>query len=181
LRPYLQRGTPVLGLEPSCLFTFRDEYRNLLPRRETSSLGQHSFLFEEFLAREYEQKRYTISMPGLRGRHALLHGHCHQKAFAVMPSVQAVLGQIEDLNVHTIAAGCCGMAGAFGYGAGTYDVSMQIGELDLLPQLRDAEADSIIIADGTSCRQQIHDGVGRRALHVARVMQQALPGTAVGS
>ncbi|MDH3378092.1 MAG: FAD-binding protein [Gammaproteobacteria bacterium] len=180
LQPHLQRGTPVLGLEPSCLFTFRDEYPNLLPPQETSDLARHSYLFEEFLAREYENNRYAIRMPGLRGRRALLHGHCHQKAFAVMPSVQAVLGQIDDLTVHTIVAGCCGMAGAFGFGAGTYDVSMQIAELDLLPQLRTAEAETIIIADGTSCRQQIYDGVGRRALHVARVMQQGLADVATG-
>ena len=104
----------------------------------------------------------------------MLHGHCHQKAFDTMSAVQQALRLVPELEVQTIESGCCGMAGAFGYRARHRDVSMKMGELSLLPAVRAAEPDALIVADGTSCRQQIRDGATRDALHVARVLQQAL-------
>jgi Fe-S oxidoreductase len=105
---------------------------------------------------------------------ALVHGHCHQKAFDAFSSVQTVLKLVPELQVETIESSCCGMAGAFGYGADTIDVSLAMGELSLLPAVRKAPDDAIIVADGTSCRHQIHDGTGREAMHVARVLAESL-------
>jgi Fe-S oxidoreductase len=105
---------------------------------------------------------------------ALLHGHCHQKAFAVMPQVQRALELVPELEVKAIESSCCGMAGSFGYDAAHYEISMQMAELSLLPGVRAADANTLIVADGTSCRHQIGDGAGRPAVHVARVLQQAL-------
>jgi Fe-S oxidoreductase len=105
---------------------------------------------------------------------ALVHGHCHQKAFGAMGAVERVLNQVPELKVSIIESGCCGMAGSFGYEAEHYEVSMKMGELALLPAVRNAGAEALIVADGTSCRHQIADGAGRRALHVARVLAQAL-------
>jgi Fe-S oxidoreductase len=104
----------------------------------------------------------------------LLHGHCHQKAFGVMAGVETVLRLVPELEVETVASSCCGMAGAFGYGADTYDVSMKMAELSLLPAVRAAGDDTLVVADGTSCRHQIHDGTGRAPVHVARVLCEAL-------
>jgi Fe-S oxidoreductase len=107
-------------------------------------------------------------------KRALLHGHCHQKAFAAMPAVETVLKLVPDLGVETIESSCCGMAGSFGYDAETIDVSLAMGELSLLPAVRNADADTILVADGTSCRHQIKDATGREAVHVARVLAGAL-------
>ena len=108
------------------------------------------------------------------GKQALLHGHCHQKAFAVMDPVVAALKLIPELEVETVESSCCGMAGAFGYGADTIDVSLKMGELSLLPAVRKAAPDTIIVADGTSCRHQIKDGTGREALHVAQLLAMSV-------
>ena len=173
LQPYLARGVPVIGLEPSCLLALRDELVSLLGA-EAKTLAQHSLLFEEFLAREHKAGTLKLDLRPLREKAALLHGHCHQKAFGLVGDVSAVLRLIPDLDVQVIESSCCGMAGAFGYEAEHYDVSMQMAELTLLPAVRQAAADTLIVADGTSCRHQIHDGAGRPALHVARVLEQAL-------
>jgi len=106
----------------------------------------------------------------------MLHGHCHQKSFGAMDAVAAALKLVPELAVETIESSCCGMAGAFGYGTDTIDVSLQMGELSLLPAVRKAAADTLVVADGTSCRQQIRDGAGREALHVARVLAMSLAG-----
>jgi len=111
----------------------------------------------------------------------LLHGHCHQKAFDVMPDVERALRLVPGLEVETIQSSCCGMAGSFGYEAGHYEVSMRMAEASLLPRVRRAGLDELVVADGTSCRHQIHDGSGRLAIHVARVLQQALDMPAKGS
>jgi len=108
-------------------------------------------------------------------KRALLHGHCHQKSFDTMGAVEAALRLIPALEVERIESSCCGMAGAFGYHADTIDVSRAMGELSLLPAVRKAPDDTIIVADGTSCRHQIHDGAGREAIHVTRVLAMALP------
>jgi Fe-S oxidoreductase len=173
LSPYVARGVPVIGLEPSCLFTFRDEMPALMKNDEARRLAENSFLFEEFLAREQKEKRLNLPLQPLDKR-ALLHGHCHQKAFAAMGSVESTLRLIPNLQIETVESSCCGMAGSFGYHADTIDVSLAMGELSLLPAVRKAGDDTLIVADGTSCRHQIHDGTGRDAAHVARVLAMAL-------
>jgi FAD/FMN-containing dehydrogenase/Fe-S oxidoreductase len=175
LAPWAQRGVPIVGLEPSCLLTLRDEAFALLPRQEAESVSRQALLFEEFLAREDAAGRLRLSLEQQSARRALLHGHCHQKAFGAMSAVESVLRLVPGLEVETVTSSCCGMAGAFGYEAEHFGVSMQMAELSLLPAVRAAAADTMIVADGTSCRHQIHDGAGREAMHVARVLCAALP------
>jgi len=171
LNPWLAHGIPIIGLEPSCLFTLRDEYGVLLPG--TEALAKNSFLFEEFLANEATAGRLDLKLKPVASD-ALLHGHCHQKAFAVMGAVEQVLRLVPDLNVRTIESSCCGLSGSFGYEAEHYDISMKMGEASLLPAVRKASAGTLIVADGTSCRHQIEHGARRQAMHVARVLEQAL-------
>jgi FAD/FMN-containing dehydrogenase/Fe-S oxidoreductase len=174
LTPFIERDIPIVGLEPSCLLTLRDEYRSLLGRDASAGLARQALLFEEFLAREAKAGKLDLKLNALPQKKALLHGHCHQKAFNVMGSVNQVLGLIPGLKVETIESSCCGMAGAFGYDAEHFDVSMKMAEISLLPKVRSAAGDELIVADGTSCRHQIHDGSGRGAQHVARVLRAAL-------
>ena len=136
-------------------------------------LATHAFTFEEFLAREAGTGRLKLPLKKIAER-ALVHGHCHQMAFDAFSAVEQVLKLVPALKVETIESSCCGMAGAFGYGADTIDVSLAMGELSLLPAVRKAPDDAIIVADGTSCRHQIHDGAGREAVHVARVLAKSL-------
>jgi len=173
LAPFLARGVPVLGLEPSCLFTFRDEALALLPGKEAERAAAHAVLFEEFIVREAEAGRFAPRLAPVPGR-VLLHGHCHQKAFGAMGAVEAALRLIPGVIVETIQSSCCGMAGAFGYQAETHDVSLAMAELDLLPAVRAADPGCIIVADGTSCRHQIRDGSGRDATHVARLLADSM-------
>jgi len=176
LQPQLARGLPVIGLEPSCVFSFRDEIPALLKSDRAKEAAGRVVLLEEFLAAEAAAGRLEISFAPTK-RRALLHGHCHQKSFAAMGAVETVLKLISGLDVVAIESSCCGMAGAFGYDAETIEVSRAMGELSLLPAVRKAPDDTIIIADGTSCRQQIRDGTGREALHVARALAAALSTT----
>jgi len=173
LLPFTARGVAVVGLEPSCLLTLRDEFQSMLPGEATKALAQGAYLFEEFLAREADAGRLKLPLKPIAPK-VLLHGHCHQKAFGAMAAVQQALHLIPELDVETIASGCCGMAGAFGYQAKHYGLSMKMAELDLLPRLRSAAKDTIVVADGTSCRQQIRDGSGREPVHVARLLEAAL-------
>jgi FAD/FMN-containing dehydrogenase/Fe-S oxidoreductase len=175
LAPFLERATPFVGLEPSCMLGFRDEIPSLVKREDARRLAANALLFEEFLAREAKAGALKLALAPVAKR-ALLHGHCHQKAFAAMGAVEAALRLVPDLAVETVDSSCCGMAGAFGYGADTFDVSLKMAELSLLPAVRKAEADTLILADGTSCRHQIKDGTGREALHVARVLAMSLEG-----
>ena len=175
LTPYIERGVPVVGLEPSCLLGLRDELLSMIPGAESAELALNALLFEEFVAREIDAGRFALDLKALPQKKALLHGHCHQKAFAVMPAVQKALALVPELEVETIESSCCGMAGSFGFDAEHYDVSMKMGELSLLPKVRAAGDDALIVADGTSCRHQIHDGAAREALHVARILRRALP------
>jgi Fe-S oxidoreductase len=174
LKPYVERGVPIVGLEPSCLFGLRDEFISMLPGGDSAELALNAFLFEEFLAREHDAGRLQLKLKALPQPKALLHGHCHQKAFAAMPAVKKVLGLVPGLNVEVIESSCCGMAGSFGYEARHYDVSMRMAEASLLPKIREAGKNTLIVADGTSCRHQIHDGAKRDAIHVARVLESAL-------
>jgi Fe-S oxidoreductase len=134
----------------------------------------HALLFEEFLAREADAGKLRLTLKPIAAKKALLHGHCHQKAFGAMGAVERALKLVPGLAVETIESSCCGMAGAFGYEAKHYDVSMTMAEAALLPKVRAADADALIVADGTSCRHQIRDGAQRDAIHVARVLERAL-------
>ncbi|MGE0557711.1 MAG: FAD-binding and (Fe-S)-binding domain-containing protein [Burkholderiales bacterium] len=174
LKPYIGRGVPVIGLEPSCLYSLRDEFLSMLPGADATGLAGAALLFEEFIAREHEAGRLRLKLKALPQTKALLHGHCHQKAFAAMPAVKKVLGLVPGLNVEMIESSCCGMAGSFGYEAKHYDVSLRMAETALLPKVREADANTLIVADGSSCRHQIHDGAAREAVHVARVLAAAL-------
>ena len=166
LGPALARGAAVVGLEPSCLFALRDEIPALIP--EGKAIASSAFLFEEFLAQRPGQLRFQEMQ-----QEVLLHGHCHQKAFDAMPAVEKVLGMVPGLTVRTIETSCCGMAGSFGYEAEHAEVSMKMAEMTLLPAIRNAPQ-AMLVADGTSCRHQILDGIGRKPLHVARVLEAAL-------
>ncbi|MGU7782646.1 FAD-binding and (Fe-S)-binding domain-containing protein [Burkholderia sp. PU8-34] len=173
LLPYVERGVPIVGLEPSCLLSLRDEFLAYGWGDEAVRLSKASYLFEEFLVREKQAQRLNLRLNALPQTKALVHGHCHQKAFDALRPVQTVLGWIPGLDVSTIESSCCGMAGSFGYEAEHYDASMAMAELSLLPAVRNA-GDALIVADGTSCRHQIDDGATREALHVARVLAMAL-------
>jgi FAD/FMN-containing dehydrogenase/Fe-S oxidoreductase len=174
LMPMVERGVQVVGLEPSCLLTLRDEYSVMLPGVDAAKLADAALLFEEFVAREIDAGRFNPKLKPLPEKKALLHGHCHQKAFAVMGTVQKTLALIPELHVETIESSCCGMAGSFGYEAANVEVSRRMGELSLLPAVRAADDDTLVVADGTSCRHQIADGADRHALHVACVLERAL-------
>ncbi|MGM5033833.1 FAD-binding and (Fe-S)-binding domain-containing protein [Tardiphaga sp. 803_E3_N1_3] len=175
--PFAARGVPIVGLEPSCLLTLRDELLSLRSDDTAKTVSAHAMLFEEFLVREAEAGRLQLPLKPIAPK-AIVHGHCHQKSFGAFKPVEQALRLIPDLKVETIESSCCGMAGAFGYGADTYDVSIQMAEASLLPAVRKADADTLIIADGTSCRHQIADGASRHALHVARVLAMSLDGAA---
>jgi FAD/FMN-containing dehydrogenase/Fe-S oxidoreductase len=166
LAPYVQRGVPIVGLEPSCLFSLRDEFGVLLP--EGGRLAGKAFLLEEFLAQHPGRLKFRETR-----QKVLLHGHCHQKAFDAMPAVEQVLRAVPGVEVSTVQTSCCGMAGSFGYEAEHYDVSMKMAELALLPAVRSA-GDAVLVADGTSCRAQIAHGSPRTAMHVARFLEAAL-------
>jgi Fe-S oxidoreductase len=173
LAPYVGRSVPVVGLEPSCILGFRDEIPAMLKNEEARKLAAQAVTFEEFLAREAATGRLKLPLKKIAKR-VLVHGHCHQKAFDAFSAVEQVLKLVPELNVETIESSCCGMAGAFGFASDTIDVSMAMGELSLLPAVRKAPQDAIIVADGTSCRHQIHDGTNREAIHVARVLARSI-------
>ncbi|MCE8003367.1 FAD-binding and (Fe-S)-binding domain-containing protein [Billgrantia ethanolica] len=173
LMPFVERGVAIVGLEPSCLLSLRDEFLQYGFGDEARALAESAFLFEEFLVRAREVGELPLELKPLPGR-ALLHGHCHQKAFDALRPVEQVLGWIPQLEVETIQSSCCGMAGSFGYEAEHYEASLKMAELSLLPAIREAEEGAVLVADGTSCRHQIRDGSGREAIHVARLLVQAL-------
>jgi len=175
--PFAERGVPIVGLEPSCLLTLRDELRSLRNNEAAKTVSTQALLFEEFLMREAAAGRLQLPLKPIAPK-AMVHGHCHQKSFDAFTPVQKVLRLVPDLDVEVIESSCCGMAGAFGYGADTYDESIAMAELKLLPAIRKAPNQAIIVADGTSCRHQIKDGTGRGALHVARVLAMSIKGTA---
>ena len=174
LKPFAQKGVPIIGLEPSCLFTLRDEFLALGLGEDAELIAAHAMLFEEFLAREKKAGRLDLTLKPLPEKKALLHGHCHQKAFGAMSAVQEALALVPDLAVTPIESSCCGMAGSFGYEAEHYETSIAMAELSLLPAVRTADAGTLVVADGTSCRHQIADGADRQAIHVAQVLERAL-------
>jgi FAD/FMN-containing dehydrogenase/Fe-S oxidoreductase len=173
VRPFLERGVVLVGLEPSCLLTLRDELQAMLPGPEAERVARSALTFEEFVTREVGSGRFQLRTHPLPQHQALLHGHCHQKAFGLMGDVTQVLTLVPELRVETITGSCCGMAGTFGYEARYFDVSMRMAERTLLPAIRKAPEEALLVADGFSCQHQIIGGTGRQALHVARVLDAA--------
>lgn len=173
LRPALAAGTPIVGLEPSCILSLRDDHLKLGLGEAAIALSKQVYLFEEFIAKEHDRKRFTLEFKPLPQGKTLVHGHCHQKAVGAMKSLRKVLRLIPEFEFEFIEASCCGMAGSFGVEAEHAAISMQMAELDLLPALR-AAPDANILANGFSCRHQIREGVDRQATHVALLLRDAL-------
>jgi Fe-S oxidoreductase len=168
LYPLAERGVPLVGLEPSCILTIRDDYRKLLPDDERlERLAEATRLFEEALLELDAELPLNESSP------VLLHGHCHQKALVGTGPTERALALAPGADVNVVDSGCCGMAGLFGYEEGHYEVSMKMGERRLFPAVRGAE-ERVVVAPGTSCREQILDGTGRRALHPAEYLARLL-------
>lgn len=176
LLPLAQAGLPIVGLEPSCLLTLRDELLVMGLGEDAHRIAQQACLFEEFLVRQAKDGQLDAFKARIApvDRPILLHGHCHQKAFDAVSPVLEVLRWIPGAQPQLIESSCCGMAGSFGYEARHHEVSMQMAELSLLPAVR-AQADAIVVADGTSCRHQIHDGAQREAVHLSRLLADLLP------
>jgi Fe-S oxidoreductase len=178
LAPHVARDAAIVGLEPSCLFTLRDEFLVLGLGDPAKRIAERALLIEEFLAREQRAGSLRLPLAPLPQKRALLHGHCHQKAFDTMGAVRAALSLVPDLAVDAVETSCCGMAGSFGLEAKHREISLAMAEQALLPAVRAAAPDTLIVADGTSCRHQIADGTrasGRReAVHVIRVLERAL-------
>ncbi|MGQ2979160.1 MAG: (Fe-S)-binding protein, partial [Polaromonas sp.] len=175
LLPFAERGIAIVGLEPSCLLTMRDEMLVMGLGEAAQTISGQALLFEEFLAREAAAGRLDGLKQKLQpaAKPILLHGHCHQKAFGAVSPILEVLKLIPGAQPELIESSCCGMAGSFGYEASHYEVSMQMAELSLLPAVR-KQPDAIVVADGTSCRHQIRDGAQREAIHVAVLMARQL-------
>ena len=177
LRDVVTDEAPLIGLEPSAMLTFRDEYPDLVPaelKADALRIAKNTFLFEEWLAREVAADRIDRGLFTTQARQVIVHGHCHQKALSSMEPVKTVLSLPLNYAVQLIPSGCCGMAGSFGYETEHYDLSMQIGELVLFPAVRNTTDEVIISAAGTSCRHQIKDGTGRNAQHPAEILFDAL-------
>jgi Fe-S oxidoreductase len=163
-----------VGLEPSCLLTLRDELPTILPGEESTNLANASLLLDEFLVQEAEAGRASLDLGPVEAKTALVHTHCHQKALGRDGATEEVLRRIPGLAVSTLPSGCCGMAGAFGYEAEHYDVSMAMGELGLLPAVRAAEVDTWVLAAGVSCRHQIDHGAQRSSITLAQALEASL-------
>lgn len=177
LKDLITYDTPLIGIEPSAILSFRDEYIDLVPaeqRTDAVRISEHALLFEEFIAREIDAKRVNKSAFTQKKQLIKLHGHCHQKALSTLSASKKALSLPENYHVQLIPSGCCGMAGSFGYEEEHYDVSMQIGELVLFPTVRQQPEDVLVAAAGTSCRHQIKDGTGRRSQHPAEILWDAL-------
>ena len=167
--PFAKKGIAIVGLEPSCTLALRDEVPALLADEKSRIVAEQVQTFEEFLLASDAKLKLKKS-----GEKVYVHGHCHQKAFDVLRPVHRLLQEKAGMEIEPVETSCCGMAGAFGYGKDTYDVSQKMAEADLLPKVRGASEETIIIADGTSCRSQIKDGTQRSAVHVARLLDQQL-------
>jgi Fe-S oxidoreductase len=177
LAPVITDDAPLVGIEPSAILGFRDEYPDVVPEwlaEMARTLAGRTFTIEEFLSREAACGRIRAEQFTAEPRTILVHGHCHQKALSSLEPSVATLGLPANWSVSVIPSGCCGMAGSFGYEVEHYDLSMQIGELVLLPAVRAAASDAIIAAAGTSCRHQIKDGTGRIARHPVEILREAL-------
>jgi Fe-S oxidoreductase len=170
-------ATPLIGVEPSAILTFRDEYPDLLrgeDKENAKRIAANTFLIEEFLAQELDAGAIDVSAFKHSARTIKLHGHCQQKALSSLTPVKKILTIMGGNEVHLIRSGCCGMAGSFGYEREHYDLSMKIGELFLFPAIRKQAPDVLIAAAGTSCRHQVKDGTGRTALHPVEILWNSL-------
>jgi Fe-S oxidoreductase len=173
----ITKKTPLIGVEPSAILTFRDEYPDLLRGEEKEAamkISQHTFMIEEFLSKELDAGNIDSKNFAEQKKLIKVHGHCQQKALSSMVHVKKILTRLGNNEVHMIPSGCCGMAGSFGYEKEHFDLSMQIGELVLFPTVRKQPEEVIIAAAGTSCRHQIKDGTGRRALHPVEILWNSL-------
>jgi len=173
LLPYAKKGIPIIGLEPSCLLALRDEIPRMLPGRDAIQVAEHARMLEEYIADQNEAGEIKLNFKS-PAANILVHGHCHQKAMGVMSSIEKTLSLLPETQISNIESSCCGMAGSFGYGVDTYKTSLAMGEISLFPAIRSSKGDTIIVADGTSCRHQISDGTDKEALHIARVLEMAL-------
>jgi FAD/FMN-containing dehydrogenase/Fe-S oxidoreductase len=174
LAQYAYAGIPIVGLEPSCLLMLRDEYLYLLPDDpHAKRVAENAMMFEEFIAKLADEGELKIAFSDEQ-REILLHGHCHQKALVGTGPSKRTLSLPSNYSVKEVDSGCCGMAGSFGYEAEHYDISLKMAERRLLPAVREASADTIVVAAGVSCRQQIKHGTGRQALHPAEVLRDAM-------
>lgn len=173
VRPALEAGIPVVGLEPACLYALKDDFYSLALGEDVARLAKQCYMFEEFLMREKERRGFDLPLKPLDLPKALLHGHCHQKAFGATKSLRKVLGWIPGFEFELVEASCCGMGGSFGYEAEHDEMSRKMAELSLMPAIRQAPQ-APILADGFSCRHQIEDCTGRRPMHIAVLLQQAL-------
>lgn len=177
LREHARHGTPIIGIEPSCISCFRDEYPSLLKSEDATMVANQAFFFEEFITDLHAVGELHLQFNNANGRRKIkLHTHCYQKAFGTAAKVVEMLNLMPDTTVEEIDSGCCGMAGSFGYEKEHYEISMAIGEQALFPSVREASSDTIIAAAGTSCRQQIKDGTRRKAVHPIVVLSQGLAG-----
>ncbi len=177
LQNLVTKETPLVGIEPSAILTFRDEYIDLADDDQLSAakqLSEHVFLMDVFIASEIEKGNITTAQFTKEKKHIQLHGHCQQKALSSVAASVKLLSLPENYTVTTIPSGCCGMAGSFGYEKEHYELSMKIGELVLFPAIRKGAGDSIIAAPGTSCRHQVKDGTGRKAMHPIEILYDAL-------
>jgi Fe-S oxidoreductase len=170
LAQFVQRGYSIVGCEPSCILTFRDEYQDLLKGDEVKAVAESSFLLEEFIVREKKAGRWQVSFRK-QPRKALIHGHCHEKALIGSRFLKESLALAYD--VEEIDSGCCGMAGSFGFEKEHYDISMAIGQRRLFPAV-ERQPDAVVVAPGVSCRQQLEHATGRKALHPAEALALAL-------
>ena len=176
LASHLDAGTPIVGLEPSCLLTLRDEFTAILPDAQIKALAERAQLFEEFVESERAAGRFELTLTPMEGRTVVVHGHCHQKAFGTLGAAVKALQLIPGLSIEMFDSTCCGMAGSFGYEAEHYEMSLQIGELGVLPKMRAAGPGTLLAANGTSCRHQIAEGAGREARHLVRLLDDASAG-----
>jgi FAD/FMN-containing dehydrogenase/Fe-S oxidoreductase len=173
LLPYAQQGMPIVGIEPSCILTLREDYLDLLPGADAALVAQHALTIDEFLYQLHQRGELDLQFTAAPKR-LLLHGHCHQKALVGTAPTLAVLRLPAGYTVQEIPSGCCGMAGSFGYEAEHYELSMQIGRQRLFPAVQAADDSVEIVADGLSCRQQIQHATGRRARHLVEVLWEAV-------
>jgi Fe-S oxidoreductase len=178
LKDFISEKTPLVGIEPSAILAFRDEYPDLVDstlQPAATELGKNALLFEEFIASEIDKENITSEQFTTEEKQILLHGHCQQKAVASTEPSKKMLSLPKNYTVKEIPSGCCGMAGSFGYEKEHFDLSMKIGEMILFPAVREAEEKVIISAPGTSCRHHIKDGTGKTWLkHPVEVMYEAL-------
>jgi Fe-S oxidoreductase len=177
LKDIITAETPLIGIEPSAILTFRDEYVDLAGDdqfEQAKELAKHVWIIDEFIASEIEKGNIKRESFKTEKRNIKLHGHCQQKALSSVASSVRVLSLPENYLVDVIPSGCCGMAGSFGFEKEHYEISQKIGELVLFPSVRDSKEDTIIAAPGTSCRHQIKDGTGKKALHPVEVLYEAL-------